>query len=84
LKLCRKTIPAADTVICRLIASLQVMQRRVENRESGILQRHHIERVAKLNNILDETRLEDFTVSNENRPLTDRRDRNACQSGMDL
>jgi hypothetical protein len=71
LKLCCKTIPAGDTVVCRLVASLQVMQRRVENRESGAWQRRYIERVEKLSNILDEARLEDFTVSNENRPLTD-------------
>lgn len=71
LKVCCKVIPAADTIVCRLVASLQVMQQRVENRECGVLQRLYVERVEKLSNILDEARLEDFTVSNENRALTD-------------
>lgn len=40
-------------------------------RDSGILQREYIARVATLNDILDRARLEDFVVTNENRLLTD-------------
>jgi hypothetical protein len=71
LKLCRDIIPAVNTVVCRLTASIEAMKRRVQTRDSGISQREYVARVAKLNVILDRARLEDFAVSNENRPLTD-------------
>ena len=71
IKLCRDIIPAVNTVICRLTASIEAMERRVEIRDSGISQRKYVARVAELNAILDRARLEDFTVANENRPLTD-------------
>ena len=61
----------SNTVVCRLIASLETMQRRVEIRESGISQNEYVARVAKLDAILDRARLEDFSVTNENRPLTE-------------
>ena len=71
LELCRDIIPAVKMVVCRLTASIEVMERRVEVRDSGISQRELVARVAKLNVILDRARLEDFAVANENRPLTD-------------
>jgi hypothetical protein len=71
LRLCRDTIPASTTVVCRLIASIKAMQRRVQMRELGISQQEHIDRVAKLNAILDRAQLEDFAVTNEERPLTE-------------
>jgi hypothetical protein len=71
LKLCREMIPAVHTVVCRLTAGLGVMQRRVEMRDSGISQRELVAQVAGLNEILDRARLEDFTVANENRALTE-------------
>jgi|SRR5271169_30865 len=71
LQLCRDMIPAVNTVVCRLIASIQAMQRRVQMRDTGMLQREYVARVAKLNDILDCARLEDFAVINENRSLTD-------------
>jgi hypothetical protein len=40
-------------------------------RESGVSQQGYVGRVAKLNAILDRARLEDFTVTNENRSLTE-------------
>jgi hypothetical protein len=40
-------------------------------RDSGVSQRESVARVAKLNVILDRARLEDFTVTNENRSLTE-------------
>jgi hypothetical protein len=69
LELCRGAVSATNTVVCRLTASLEVMEQRVKRRESGVLQREYVARVAKLNDILDRARLEDFTVTNENRPL---------------
>ena len=71
LELCRDVIPATNTVICRLTASMESMERRVKMREPGLSQREYVARVAKLNVILDRARLEDFTVMNENRSLTD-------------
>jgi hypothetical protein len=71
LELCRNIIPAANTVVCRLTASIEAMKRRVKMRDLGILQREYIARVAKLSVILDRARLEDFAVTNENRSLTD-------------
>jgi hypothetical protein len=47
------------------------MQRRVKIRDSGIAQSEYVARVVKLNVILDRARLEDFSVTNENRPLTE-------------
>ena len=71
LKLCREIIPAANTVVCRLVASIEAMKRRVRMRELGISQREYVARVAQLNAILDRARLEDFAVRNEDRPLTE-------------
>ena len=54
-----------------LAAGLEVMKQRVKARESGLLQEQYVDRVAKLNAILDDARLEDLTAINENRSLTD-------------
>jgi hypothetical protein len=64
-------IPAVNTVVCCLTASIEAMERRVQIRDSGISQRESVARVAKLNVILDHARLKDFAVVNENRSLTD-------------
>jgi hypothetical protein len=71
LKLCRAIIPSANAVVCRLTASVEAMERRVEMRDLGISQHEYVARVAKLNLILDRARLEDFAVINEKRSLTD-------------
>lgn|SRR5579864_362094 len=71
LRLIRDIIPGANTIVCRLTASIEVMKRRVQMRDSGISQREYIARVAILNDILDRARLEDVVVTNENRSLTD-------------
>jgi hypothetical protein len=71
LELCRKAVSAASIVVCRLTASVEAMEKRVKMRESGISQREYIARVAKLNVILDRARLEDFSVTSENRSVTE-------------
>ena len=71
LRLCRDIIPAANTFVCRLTASIEAMKRRVQMRDLGISQREYIDRVAKLNVILDRAQLEDFAVTNEDRLLTE-------------
>jgi len=40
-------------------------------REQGVLQQDFIERVTTLSEILDEARAEDFTISTEDRSVTD-------------
>ena len=71
LELCRDAVLATLTVVCRLTANTEEMQNRVQMRESGLLQKEFVARVAKLNVLLDRARLEDFAVENENRSLTD-------------
>jgi len=71
LELCSGVVSATSTVICRLTASIETMQQRVQMRESGVSQREYVARVPELNVILDRARLEDFTVTNENRSLTE-------------
>jgi hypothetical protein len=69
-ELCRCAASATTTVVCRLTASIQTMQQRVKMRESGIQQQEYVARVADLNVILDRACLEDFSVANQNRSLT--------------
>jgi len=71
LELCRNIIPATNTVVCRITASIEAMKRRVQMRDLGISQEEYVARVTELNVILDRVRLEDFAVTNENRPVTD-------------
>jgi adenylylsulfate kinase-like enzyme len=71
LELCRKMVSAKNTFVCRLTASIETMEQRVRIRESGIAQRNYVARVAELNGILDGARLEDFTVNNESRSVTE-------------
>ena len=71
LELVRSIVSATKTVVCRLTASMEVTQQRVRMREPGVLQAEYVARVAKLNTILDCARLEDFTVANENRSLSE-------------
>jgi hypothetical protein len=71
LNLCRDIIPAANSVVCRLTATVETMKRRVQLRDLGVSEREYVVRVANLNVILDRARLENFAVTNENRSLTD-------------
>lgn len=69
LELCGSAVAARELVVCRLSASMKTMEQRVAARETGILRREYIARVAELNRILDGAALENFTVENENRSL---------------
>ena len=71
LELCSGVVSASTTVVCRLTASIEAMEQRVRLRESGVSQRDYFARVAELNTILDRAQLENFTITNKNRPLTD-------------
>jgi hypothetical protein len=71
LESCRSVVAAANTQVCRLTAGIDTMQQRVKIRESGVLQREYVDRVALLEAILDRAQLEDFAVINENRPINE-------------
>jgi hypothetical protein len=71
LDLYRGIVSATNTVVCRLTAKIETMERRVKERESGVSQREYVARVAGLNVLLDRARLEDFSVSSENRLITE-------------
>lgn len=71
LKACCRAVAASETVVCRLTANLATMQERVRMRETGVWQQKYVDRVADLNAVLDRARLEDFSVANENRRVTD-------------
>ena len=71
LKTCRSAVSAKDTVVCRLVAGIETMEQRVRLRETGVSQRYYVARVAKLNDILDRARLQNFSVANEDRSPSD-------------
>jgi hypothetical protein len=71
LELCQSIVSAANTTVCRLVASIAEMQQRVKVRETGTLQQQFVDRVAILDAILDRARLENFVVINENRSLSE-------------
>ncbi len=71
LERCRSAVSASNTVVCRLAASIETMQRRVNMRESGVSQREYVARVANLNLTLDNAQLEDFIVTSEGRSVTE-------------
>jgi hypothetical protein len=71
LELCRRIVRARETVVCRLTASIEVLEQRVKTRELGLWQREYVGRVAKLNAVVEQARFEDFTVIDENRSVTE-------------
>lgn len=71
LDLWRNAVAATNIVVCRLTASIDVMETRVKTRESGILQAEFVARVAALEAALDRAHLENFIVANENRSLNE-------------
>jgi hypothetical protein len=71
LERCVDAVAAQEVAVCRIIASVETMQRRVASRESGVGRGKYIERVAILNDILDRAQLEKLVVRNEGRPLTE-------------
>jgi hypothetical protein len=71
LQRCIAAVAAKKVTVCRLTASRETMQQRVGSREFGIYRNKYIERVAILNDALGLARLENFVVTNEDRPLHD-------------
>jgi hypothetical protein len=71
LELCRDAISATNVAVCRIAVSIETMQQRVRMRESGVSQEKYLACAARLKVILDREQLENLTVTNENRSLTD-------------
>jgi len=71
LERCRGIVAASSTAVCRLTANIETMEQRIKQRESGVSRGNYVARVAKLNTILERARLENFTITNENRQLND-------------
>ena len=66
----RAATAARAIVVCRLVAPLTVMERRVAARECGGIRAHqYVARVRILNDILDTAALQDFSIGTE-RPVT--------------
>ena len=66
-----RVIPGSQLVVCRLRAGIDTMQPRVRMREPGIRQEEFVARVAQLEASLDAAGVEDFSVSNDGRSVTD-------------
>jgi hypothetical protein len=71
LKLCREMVPVANTLVCRVTASIETVKQRVQARNIGILQREYVARTEYLGTVLDHAQLEDFVVDNEDRQLAE-------------
>jgi hypothetical protein len=67
----QRAFPSARIVICRLQASVATMQARIRLREQGVRQEAYVARVAVLQAALDAGGVEDYSVDNDGRPITD-------------
>jgi hypothetical protein len=65
-----RAIPQARVSVCRLRARIETMEARVRQREPGMLQPELVARVTSLEAALDSTRIADFEVDNDGRPVT--------------
>ncbi|SRR6266536_3228015 len=68
---CLAAVGAKEVVGCRVMASIETMEQRVGLRELGTCRGKYIERVKTLNAALDQARLENFSITNEDRSLTE-------------
>ena len=68
---CCRAAGATETMVCRLVASDQTSEKRVAERERGMLRQQLIERVTKLKTILDAAGIEDFSITNEGPAVSD-------------
>jgi predicted kinase len=66
-----RAMPGATIVVCRLTAAVATMQRRLRTREPGILQHQFLERARELDDVLQRAALEEFTIVNDDRLVTD-------------
>jgi hypothetical protein len=67
----RQVLAGAQLVVCRLTAACDTMERRLRLREPGIHQDRFVMRSRMLQEALEAAKLEDFTVVNDGRSVTD-------------
>lgn len=67
----RQVLAGAELVVCRLTAALETMERRLRLREPGMHQDRFVTRLRMLQKTLEAAKLEDFTVVNDERSITD-------------
>jgi predicted kinase len=67
----RELLGDPHLVVCRLTAPLETMQQRVRGREPGLLQQRFVDRCTELEGILDAVAVEDFSIANHDRSVTD-------------
>jgi hypothetical protein len=71
LRALREAMPGADLVVCRLLASFETMERRLRVREPGLNQSRFVNRARELDRALDAAAVENFTLVNDGRQVTD-------------
>jgi hypothetical protein len=67
----RQATPGSEVLVCRLTAAIDTMRERLRIREPGMLQARFLARASELDRVLDEAGVEDFTVVNDQRSVTD-------------
>jgi hypothetical protein len=67
----RQAMPGADVLVGRLTAAVGTMHDRLRVREPGMLQAQFLARATELDVLLKEAGVEDFTVVNDGRSVTD-------------
>lgn len=67
----RAAVREAQVVVCRLRAPVARMEMRVREREAGIWQAKYVKRVAELDGLLDVAAVDDFSINNDERTVTE-------------
>jgi predicted kinase len=67
----RRAMAGADFVVCRLTAAVETMHGRLRTREPGMLQAQFLRRALELDHVLQSAELEDFSIVNDHRSITD-------------
>lgn len=67
----QRCIPNAEIQVCRLTAELDLRRERLRLREKGAGLQWHLDRTAELDGILDQAKVDHFSVDNGARPLRD-------------
>jgi hypothetical protein len=61
----KQAVPGAEILVCRLCASVSTMRNRLRIRKPGPFQSNALARSIELDEILNEARVEDFSVDND-------------------
>jgi predicted kinase len=67
----RAAMPRSNVIVCRLTAAIETIRDRLRVREPGMLQNQFLARAVELERALEKADVEDFTIVNDQRPITD-------------